>query len=575
MQAIPGRNQVRQGGMRPRSRGAASFFLALVLLALPAAGAGARETLVVAGDARYPPFQVLDTDGHATGFDIELIRLLAEDLDMDLQVRLGDWEQALASLERGEIDVVPAFLSDQRDHRFLFTRPYLLRYHAVFGRKGQPETVGLAELGGHTVAVQERGLAWETLQHLEPAPSLVLVQTEPEALNAVADHRAEYALVPTGIGLHAINQGGLHQLVPLGPPLLEQRYALAVRHDRPDLVTALDAALVRVRESGTQDRLYREWLGQIGATPHQETRLSRAGWLLLPVALLAGWLAWRRARGKQQPVATEGGHGRNAPDSTGPADPPGQARLLADLRAALADGSLGYAVQPKQELRTGQLPGGEMLARWNHPEHGPLQPEDFIPLVESAGETAGLTLYMVRRAMEELARWPALPWHPTLSVNVGANDLADDALVDAIIEAVGDRGHGLILEVTETDLMHAPQRVADSLPKLRAHGVRISLDDFGTGHSTLTNLRQLAPEELKIDRSFIAGLLDSRSDRAIVRGVLQIAHEVGALVTAEGIEDAETLQWLREAGCDMAQGFAISPPVPPGKFTAMLAAQAG
>lgn len=537
-------------GRWPRRLAALPLLLAL---ALPVPGAVARDTLVMAGDSGYPPFQALDEGGEPTGFDVELLRLLARDLDLELQVELGEWDLALARLERREVDVVPMFMSATRDNRFLFTRPYLLRYHAVFGRKGQAEVASLEGLKGHSVAVQDQGLGWEELRQLQPAPSLVVVPTEPAALHAVAGGLADYALVPTGIGLHAINEDGLRELVPLGPPLLEQSYALAVRRDRPDLVTALDAALVRVRESGKQDRLYRQWLGQIGAAPKPRPGLAWAWWLL-PVALLAAWLAWRRARG--------------------PAPSPESERLLADLRAALADGSVGYAVQPKQELHTGQLRGGEMLARWNHPERGPLSPGDFIPLVESAGETAGLTLYMVRRAMEEVARWPVLAWQPTLSVNAGANDLADGALVDAIIETVGDRGHALILEVTETDLMHAPGRVADALPKLRAHGVHISLDDFGTGHSTLTKLRRLAPEELKIDRSFIAGLLDSRSDQAIVRGVLQIAHDVGARVTAEGIEDAETLQWLREAGCDMAQGFAISPPVPPAEFAAMLRDQA-
>lgn len=550
MQATPGRNQVHHDGRWPRRLAALPLLLAL---ALPVPGALARDTLAMAGDSGYPPFQVLDERGEPTGFDVELLRVLARDLDLELQVELGDWDRALARLERREVDVVPMFMSARRDNRFLFTRPYLLRYHAVFGRKGQAEVASLEGLKGHSVAVQDQGLGWEELRQLQPAPSLVVVPTEPAALHAVAGGLADYALVPTGIGLHAINEDGLRELVPLGPPLLEQSYALAVRRDRPDLVTALDAALVRVRESGQQDRLYRQWLGQIGAAPKPRPPLAWAWWLL-PVGMLAAWLAWRRARR--------------------PAPSPESERLLADLRAALADGSVGYAVQPKQELHTGQLRGGEMLARWNHPERGPLSPGDFIPLVESAGETAGLTLYMVRRAMEEVARWPVLAWQPTLSVNAGANDLADDALVDAIIETVGDRGHALILEVTETDLMHAPGRVADALPKLRAHGVHISLDDFGTGHSTLTKLRRLAPEELKIDRSFIAGLLDSRSDQAIVRGVLQIAHDVGARVTAEGIEDAETLQWLREAGCDMAQGFAISPPVPPAEFTAMLRDQA-
>ena len=547
---VPGRNQVHADGRWPRRLAALPLLLAL---ALPVPGAVARDTLVMAGDSGYPPFQMLDEGEEPTGFDVELLRLIARDLDLELQVELGDWERALARLERREVDVVPMFVSARRDDRFLFTRPYLLRYHAVFGRKGQAEVASLEGLKGHSVAVQDQGLGWEELRQLQPMPALVVVPTEPAALHAVAGGLADYALVPTGIGLHAINEDGLRELVPLGPSLLEQSYALAVRRDRPDLVTALDGALVRVRESGKQDRLYHQWLGQIGAAPQPRPRLAWAWWLL-PVALLAAWLAWRRAR-------------RQAPS-------PESERLLADLRAALADGSLGYAIQPKLDLRSGRLHGGEMLVRWNHPEHGLLSPDAFIPLAESAGETAALTLYMVRRAAEELARWPPLSRQPALAVNVGANDLGEESVVDAILGVIGDRGHALILEVTETDLMHAPDRVADALPRLRRQGIRISLDDFGTGHATLTHLRRLAPEELKIDGSFVTGLLASRSDRAIVKGILQIAHEVGALVAAEGIEGEETLQWLREAGCDVAQGYAISPPLPPAEFAAMLAGRA-
>lgn len=121
--------------------------------------------------------------------------------------------------------------------------------------------------------------------------------------------------------------------------------------------------------------------------------------------------------------------------------------------------------------------------------------------------------------------------------------------------------------------MHAPDLVADALPRLRQHGIRISLDDFGTGHSSLTHLRRLAPEEIKIDRSFVTTALESSSDRAILRATIQLAHELGAMVTAEGIEDDETLRWLREAGCDIAQGFGVCRPIPPEEFAAMLLAQ--
>ena len=532
------------------------LLLPAALHAVPVAHAAtpSQATMVVGGDSGYPPYQMLDSRGAPRGFDVELIRLLARDLGMEARFELGDWDQALARLERREVDVVPMFTSDRRGNRFLFTRPYLLRYHGVFGRKGKPEVGRLAELHPYTVAVQDQSRAWEALSDLDPAPGLVLVPTEPEAIRAVHEGKADYALVATGVGLHIINEERLRGLVPLGPPLLEQTYALAVRSDRPELARALDEALVRVRESGAQDRLYRQWLGQIGAKKDSGPTLAWAWWLL-PVGLLGAWLAWLRFGGHPTAAAR------------------GSARLLGELRQAIASGTLGYAVQPKQDLRTGLWTGAEMLVRWNHPERGPLAPGDFLPVAEFHGETGALDLYMVRRAMEQLASWPELDPQPTLSVNVGANDLADRALVDRIIDAAGGRGHALILELTETDIMHAPELVADALPRLREHGIRISLDDFGTGHSSLTHLRRLAPEEIKIDRSFVTTALESSPDRAILRATIQLAHEVGALVTAEGIEDEETLHWLREAGCDIAQGFGICRPIPPSEFCEMLRAQ--
>jgi EAL domain-containing protein (putative c-di-GMP-specific phosphodiesterase class I) len=150
----------------------------------------------------------------------------------------------------------------------------------------------------------------------------------------------------------------------------------------------------------------------------------------------------------------------------------------------------------------------------------------------------------------------------SLSVNLSVNDLADRELVDALILDAEGLDGALTLEVTETAAMHDPDTVLAAVLRLHQHGIRISLDDFGTGYSSLSYLQRLAPDELKIDRSFISRLMDSRSDRAIVRTSIQLAHDLGATVTAEGIEDVHTLDWLAHAGCDAAQGFAIGRPMP-------------
>ena len=529
----------------------------------------AKDILVVGGDAHYPPFQFTDGRGRPQGFDVELLRLVAHDLGVEAQFELGDWGRSLQRLQQGEVDVVPMFATAARGKRFLFTRPYLMRYHAVFGRPGQPRITGLAELKGQTVGVQRASLAWEALQALGDAgPRMRLFDNETSVLPAVAHGEVDYALVPSSIGYQTINDQGLTDVVALSPPLLEHSYVLAVRDDRPELVAALDGALEQVRQSGAQDRLYVEWIGNLGAPRNGPG--PRLLWLLLPLAVIGGLGAWRLHSGRRQAAGT-------APWPPEPArgsGPRGDAQgleLLAELREAVVSGTLGFALQPKLDLRTGRWRGAELLARWDHPRHGLLLPDAFVPLAEQAGATGPMTLYLIRRGLAEFARWPGGADQPTLSVNVAANDLADPVLVEAIITAAGQYGPALILEVTETDVMHDPERVAKALGGLRERGIRISLDDFGTGHSSLTNLRQLAPDELKIDRSFVMSVLDSGSDRAIVRATIQLAHELGAQVTAEGIEDEATLRWLAEAGCDCAPGYVIAQPLPPGEFAARLA----
>src|SRR5690606_36762379 len=169
-----------------------------------------------------------------------------------------------------------------------------------------------------------------------------------------------------------------------------------------------------------------------------------------------------------------------------------------------------------------------------------------------ANRIAPMTLYLVQHAMNELASWPELPYQPTLSVNVAANDLADPILLDRIIEAATGYGHALILEVTETGIMHDPVRVADALPRLREHGIRISLDDCGTGHSPLSHLRRFTVDELKVEQSFVTGLIDSESDQSIVRAIIQLPHDLGTRVADEGSEDEASRRWIAAAECDVA-----------------------
>jgi EAL domain-containing protein (putative c-di-GMP-specific phosphodiesterase class I)/ABC-type amino acid transport substrate-binding protein/GGDEF domain-containing protein len=240
--------------------------------------------------------------------------------------------------------------------------------------------------------------------------------------------------------------------------------------------------------------------------------------------------------------------------------------LLADLRRAITERNLGFALQAKFDIATGEVCGAEMLVRWTHPEHGPLPPGHFVPLAERTQVIGEMTLYLVDHAVELCRQWRRQQLQMELAVNVSANDLVDPRVVAGIVARVAGAASCLVLEITETAVMRDAERTLAAVRELRSHGVRISLDDFGTGNASLTYLRQLRPDEVKIDRTFIAGVVASEADQAIVRSTIELAHSLGAKATAEGVEDGETLEWLRRAGADAAQGFGLAVPEPVGHF---------
>ena len=537
---------------------------ALACLAMAAASAVpadpvAQGTLRMGGDANYPPYHFTDDDGEAEGFDVALAREVADDLGLEARFELGQWDTALERLARGEIDIVPMFWSKEREQRFLFTQPILIRHHALFGLRSQPPLESLEQLSGVRVAVQHAALAWEALR-AQVGPDVVLVETDTESatLAAVVNGQADYALAPTGIGYHAIHRHDMRDIIALSPPLLERKYAFAALPDRADLVAEIDTSLERLRTQGVQHELYVAWIGNLSA---RDRRLSPAWPIALAVlALLASaalGYGWRRRHGVAGGQHADG-------DAEGLA-------LLTDLQVAIDEDRLGYKLQPKLDLRSGRWLGAELLVRWNHPEHGPIEPDCFVPLAERAQTIGAMNLHLLRAGLEQRRQWPPSDPPLYLSVNISVNDLADPALVEGILDAHRELGPGLMLEITETAVMREPERVADALPRLRAHGILISVDDFGVGHSSLVNLRRLAPDELKIDRSFVASLTSSHSDQAIVTATITMAHELGATVTAEGVADEATRQWLAEAGCDAVQGFGIARPMAPEAFARMLA----
>ncbi|MFI0242352.1 putative bifunctional diguanylate cyclase/phosphodiesterase [Streptomyces sp. NPDC016845] len=256
----------------------------------------------------------------------------------------------------------------------------------------------------------------------------------------------------------------------------------------------------------------------------------------------------------------------NTPDRLG---------LLGDLRLALDAGDVELHYQPKVQF-DGQVAGLEALVRWVHPERGKVPPDEFIAIAESSGLMPHLTEYVLDTALAQVARWRAQGLHVPVAVNVSPRDVHTPGFAGAVAARLARHGvpaGSLQLEITEHVLLEDPQRAADTLAGLTGHGVKMSLDDFGTGYSSLVHLRRLPVSELKIDRSFVARLAVDNEDAEIVRCTVDLAHSLGLLVVAEGVEDDETWERLRDLGCDAVQGWLVAAAMPPDETTAWLRAR--
>jgi diguanylate cyclase (GGDEF)-like protein/PAS domain S-box-containing protein len=241
-------------------------------------------------------------------------------------------------------------------------------------------------------------------------------------------------------------------------------------------------------------------------------------------------------------------------------------RMEQDLRDAVHDGQLWPAYQPVVDLRTGEMVAVEALLRWTHPRHGAISPVEFIPLAEESDLINVIGKEMLRATTRELAtRRRDQGLDLTLKVNLSTRQLDDPHLVPAVQDALANTGlppGALCLEVTESALMRDQEAAGQVLASLRSLGVLLAIDDFGTGYSSLAQLRRLTLDTLKIDRSFITGIAESRDAAAIVTSIIAMAHAVDLTVIAEGVESAEQLDLLRSLGCDQAQGYHLGRPVP-------------
>ncbi len=253
----------------------------------------------------------------------------------------------------------------------------------------------------------------------------------------------------------------------------------------------------------------------------------------------------------------------------------GAVRLLGELRHAIDHGDLAVFYQPKFDLRTGGIVGVEALVRWPHPKRGLLGPAHFLPLVRKRGLMRAVTDLVLTQALDDAAEWQAMGIGVPIAVNVFAPSLGDLDLPTHIASALAMRGlspEDLTIEITEDFLLDNIDRTRSVLERLRQRGIRIAIDDFGSGYSALWYLRELAIDEVKLDRHFIAPIRVDPRAAAVVRGVVDLAHVLGVTTVAEGVENAETAERLREFGCEVAQGYYYSPPVSAAAMMNMLAA---
>ena len=244
---------------------------------------------------------------------------------------------------------------------------------------------------------------------------------------------------------------------------------------------------------------------------------------------------------------------------------PHRLTLMGDLRRAIERNELDLYYQPKVCIADGLPQGVEALLRWKHPLHGFIAPEEFIDLAERTRLIRPLTNWVMERAFRDCTAWRSdgLPFN--VSINLSAKDLNDPDLPDiitGIMAKTAVKAEWIMFEITESSIMVDPARALNVLERIRGMGFNLSIDDFGTGYSSLAYLRKLPVMEIKIDRSFVMDMLESENDAVIVHATINLAHNLGLKVTAEGVETREVLQALQGFGCDMVQGYFLSPPVP-------------
>jgi diguanylate cyclase (GGDEF)-like protein len=244
--------------------------------------------------------------------------------------------------------------------------------------------------------------------------------------------------------------------------------------------------------------------------------------------------------------------------------------LINDLKQAIPAGELELHFQPKMNLKTKIVTHVEALVRWQHPNLGMVPPDDFIHIAEQTGQIKALTRWVFTTALAQFNTWKTMGIHLNIAVNISAENLKESDFYHFICQSLSCANvppEKVTLEVTESSVVEDPESAIRLLSKFKSHGLKISIDDYGTGYSSLAQLKQLPVHELKIDKSFVQRLEQDADDQIIVRSTIELAHNMGLHVVAEGIEDEFSLNWLAEHNCELAQGYFISRPKPANLLT--------
>ncbi len=248
-------------------------------------------------------------------------------------------------------------------------------------------------------------------------------------------------------------------------------------------------------------------------------------------------------------------------------------RLLSDLRTAIERDELVLHFQPKVNLRTGKTTNVEALIRWVHPQRGFVPPSEFIPFAEHTGFIRTITCSVIEKAIRQCRLWKDQGIDMVISFNISSRDLVNPELPKLVENALTENGvepHRIAIEVTESGFMEEPGQALDILQRLDKLGVRLSIDDYGTGYSSLAYIKKLPVQEIKIDQSFVKNMINDTNDAIIVKSTIDLGHNMGLKVVAEGVEDVESLSMLKQLGCDYAQGYYMSKPLSAEDFEAWL-----